>query len=93
MYEFHYNYIKNRYVNDSRLLFTDTDNLMYEIKTEDVYKDFSKDKEMFDFSNYSAKSQHYENSNKLLVGRMKGETAGVAIEDLSDWSQKCIRVW
>ena len=27
----------------------------YEIKTEDVYEDFSNDKEMFDFSNYSTK--------------------------------------
>ena len=44
MYEFHYDYIKNKYGNNSRLLFTDTDSLMYEIKTEDVYKDFSKDK-------------------------------------------------
>ena len=35
-----------------RLLVTDTDNLLYEIKTEDVYKDFSKDKKMFDFSHY-----------------------------------------
>ena len=41
-------------VKNSRLLFTDTDSLMYETKTEDVYDDFSKDKEMFDFSNYSA---------------------------------------
>ena len=30
--------------------------LMYEIKAEDVYEDFSSDKEMFDFSNYSTKS-------------------------------------
>ena len=37
MYKFHYDYIKNKYVNNSRLLFTDTDSLMYEIKTEDVY--------------------------------------------------------
>ena len=44
MYEFHYNYIKNKYGNNSRLLFTDTDRLMYEIKAEDVYEDFSKDK-------------------------------------------------
>ena len=29
---------------------------MYEIKTEDVYEEFSNDKQMFDFSNYSAKS-------------------------------------
>ena len=40
MYEFHYDYIKNKYGNNSRLLFTDTDSLMYEIKTEDVYEDF-----------------------------------------------------
>ena len=52
MFEFHYDYIKNKYGNNSRLLFTDTDCLMYEIKTEDVYKDFSNDKEMLDFSNY-----------------------------------------
>ena len=37
MYEFRYDYIKNRYDNKSKLLFIDTDNLMYEIRTEDVY--------------------------------------------------------
>ena len=31
-------------VDNSRLLFTDTSSLMYEIKAEDVYEDFSKDK-------------------------------------------------
>ena len=40
MYEFHYDYIKIEYGNNSRLLFTDTDSLMFQIKTEDVYKDF-----------------------------------------------------
>ena len=80
MYEFHYDYIKNKYGNDSRLLFTDTDSLMFEIKTEDVCEDFSNDKEMFDFSNYPAKSKYYDNSNKLVVGT-KDETAGVAIEE------------
>ena len=38
MYKFHYDYIKNKYGNNSRPLFTDTDSLMYEIKTGDVYK-------------------------------------------------------
>ena len=50
MHEFHYDYAKNKYGNNSRLLFTETDSLMYEIKTEDVYR------EMFDFSNDSTKS-------------------------------------
>ena len=40
MYEFHYDYIKNKYGNNSKLLVSDTDSLMYEIKTEDVYKNF-----------------------------------------------------
>ena len=65
MYEFHYDNIKNKYDNKSILLFTDTDSLMYEIKTEeDVYEDFSSSKEMFDFSNYSTKSKYYGNSSK-----------------------------
>ena len=53
MYEFHYDYIKNKHGNNSRLLFTDADSLMYETKTENIYEDFSNDKEIFDFSNYS----------------------------------------
>ena len=57
-YEFYYDYIKNKYINNSRLLFTDTDSLMFEIKNEDVYKYFSNDREMFDFSNYSSKSKY-----------------------------------
>ena len=36
MYEFHYDYIKNKYDNKSKLLFTGTDSLVYEVKTEDV---------------------------------------------------------
>ena len=55
---------------------------MYEIRTEDVYKDFSDNKEMFDFSNYLTKSKYYDNSSNLLVGKMKDETMkGVAIEE------------
>ena len=44
MYEFHYDHIENKYGNNSRLLLTGTDSLMYVIKTEYVYEDFSKDK-------------------------------------------------
>ena len=35
---------------------------------------------MFDFSNYSAKSKYYDDSNKLVVGKIKDETGGVAIK-------------
>ena len=36
---------------------------------------------MFDFSNYSTKSKYYDDSNKLVIGKMKDETGGVAIEE------------
>ena len=52
MYDFHYNYIKKKYANRARLLFTDKESLMYEIEAEDVYKGFWNDKDMFDNSNY-----------------------------------------
>ena len=44
---------------------------MYEIKTEDVYEDFSCNKEMFDFSNYLTTSKYYDDSNNLIIGKMK----------------------
>ena len=64
MFEFHNDYIKNKYGNNSILLLNDTESLMYEIKVEDVYEDFIKDRGMFNFSNYSTKSKYYDNSNK-----------------------------
>ena len=68
-------------MNNLKLLFTDTDSLMYEIETEDVYEDFSSNKEMFDFRNYSTNSKYYDGSNKLVIGKMKDKTTGAAIEE------------
>ena len=51
---------------------------MYEIKTEVVYGGYSKDKEIFDNSNFLPESKYYDNSNNLAVGKIKDEIAGVA---------------
>ena len=79
MYDFHYNYIKEKYGKNAKLLFTDTDSVTYNIKTEDVYKDFWADKDKFDFSGYKETSDFYDLKNKKVIGKMKDETAGVPI--------------
>ena len=73
MYDFHYNYIKKRYNDRATPLFTDTDSLMYEIQTEDAYKDFIEDREMFDNRDYPKNSQFYSAENKKVIGKMKTE--------------------
>jgi len=79
MYDFHYNYIKNKYGDKAKLLFTDTDSLTCEIEAEDVYQDFWNDKDKFDNSDYSESSKYYDNTNKKVIGKFKDEAAGVPI--------------
>ena len=66
MYEFYYKYIKNKFY--AKLLFTDTDSLVYEIKRKDVYEDFYLDKDLFDLSDYPlTQSPLTQLIKKLLV--------------------------
>ena len=74
MYDFHYNFIKKHF--DAELLFTDTDSLTYEIKSEDVYEEFFKHKHLFDFSNYPKDSKFFDPTNKKVIGKMKDEKEG-----------------
>ena len=81
MYKFRYRYI--RYKFNARLLFTDIDSLIYEIKKVRVYEDFYQDKDLFDFSEYSSKS-------KLLkvIGKMKDEFKGKIISQFVGLNSK-----
>ena len=79
MYDFHYNYIKSRYSDKAKLLFTDTDSLTYEIEAADVYQDFWKDKHLFDNSDYPESSQFFDKTNKKVIGKFKDEVGGTPI--------------
>ena len=88
MYKFHYDYIKNKYPDGkSKLCFTDTDSLLYEIETDDIYDDMLENHELFDFSDYpnnhpmfDGKSEDetkwMKQKNKKVIGKMKDELHG-----------------
>ena len=85
MYDFHYNYIKKKYGDKAKLLFTDTDSLMYEIQTEDFYKDIREDiEDKFDTSEYPSNHStggDYIGKNKMVIGMFKDEVKGKVIEE------------
>ena len=75
MYNFHYNIWMKKFPN-SRLLFTDTDSLAYEVIGHDVYEGMSEIKEEFDFSEYSKDHPLYSKENMKTVGKFKDECMG-----------------
>ena len=81
MYNFHYNYIKKKYGNKAKLLFTDTDSLTYEIEAEDVYQDFWNDKDRFDNSDYPESSPYFDTTNKKVIGKFKDEACSIPIKE------------
>ena len=84
MFDFHYKYIKRKYGNKAKLLFTDTDSFLYEIQTEDFYKDISGDvRDRFDTSDYMENhpSGIPTGINKKVLGMFKDEAAGKNIKE------------
>ena len=64
------------------MLFTNTDSLTYEIKTEDIYEDFYKDKDLFNFNDYPEDSKFFDPVNKKVIGKKKDEFKGKIIHKL-----------
>ena len=82
MYDFHYNYIKTKYVDKAKLLFIDNDSLAYEIKTKYFYKDINPDIETrFDNSDYLTNhpSEIKTGLNSKVLRMFKDETDGKQI--------------
>ena len=86
MYQFHYNYVLKTF--DAKLLFTDTDSLVYEIRSGNVHDPCFKDKHLFDFSGYPIDSVYYCNLNKKVLGKMKDELNAVRIVEFVDLKSK-----
>ena len=81
MYDFHYNTIKKTYEDKATLLFTDTDSLCYNIRTDDVYQDMGKEIDQYDFSAYPKDHFLYNTTNQKKVGKFKDETSSIPINE------------
>jgi len=80
MYEWHYDKIKEWYGNNANLLYTDTDSLIYQIYTDNLFEDLKCHEEDFDFGDYDSKSEINgflsSPKNKKVLGKMKDEAHG-----------------
>ncbi|XP_075225352.1 uncharacterized protein LOC142333778 [Lycorma delicatula] len=81
MYEFHYDYMVEKYGHNINLLMTDTDSLMYHIVTDNVYNDILHDIDRFDTSDYPRDHACFSNTNKKRLGKFKDEMNGKAIRE------------
>jgi hypothetical protein len=76
MYEWYYDYFRSKYPG-CRVLYTDTDSLIIDIPTEDIYKELNPDD--FDTSNYPKDHHLFSDKNKKELGFMKDEMGGEPI--------------
>lgn len=83
MYQFHYGFIKAKYGNRARLLFTDTDSLCYHIQTDDLFSDFKENGTLFDFDGMPKDHVLHlkDNPNKKVLGKFKMEECGKIITE------------
>ena len=82
MYKFHYRYIKAKFQDQAKLLFTDTDSLMYWIRHRNPYNQFLEDREeYFDFSAYPKNHPCYDPLNNKVIGKFKDEANGAQITE------------
>ena len=81
MYDFYYNKLKRQYGENCELIYTDTDSLLLNIQTDDVYKDMEKNKDLYDTSDYPEDHFLHSKKNKKVLGKMKDEINGKPISE------------
>lgn len=77
MYSFHYQTMKEKYGSKNRLLYTDTDSLIYGVESLDIYEDMKSNIDLYDTSDCDINNAYnIPLVNKKVVGKMKDENKG-----------------
>ena len=89
MYQFVYEYLKPKYGKNEhssgvhstniKILYTDTDSIVCEIITKNLYADMKEDNHLFDMSEYPKNHICYSEVNKKVIGKFKDELNGEAM--------------
>ena len=83
MYDYHYNYVENKYGNKVKLLLTDTDILTYEIETVKTYGDMWENKELFKFNKYLKDQKFCNKTITLVFGKIINETNYIPLTEFA----------
>ena len=89
MYQYHYNKMLPAYPNKINLCFTDTDSLLYEVETPDIYADMLENRDEYDFSGYPFNHPCYSDVNKKVIGKFKDELNSLTLNEFIGLGPKC----
>ena len=95
MYSFYYDVLKPKYDDKIKLFYTDTDNYVSKVETDDLYEDFEEINEHMDFSDYPQENPNYDKTNKKVLGKFKDEINGKIIAHFTGLKPKayCYKVY
>jgi len=81
LYEFHHEYMLQMHRDECKIMYTDTDSLIYHIECDDVYDIMKRDISKFDTSDYSDNVYSMSLANKKVPGLMKHENNDVIMTE------------